>query len=347
MPAGLVALAALILALAGACSDGRTTVEPGPTTAPTTAPSMPTPAEPRPGVSAAVAQALADAARDSGLVRWAGPKVTIGVAGTPTARDLEVLDGAAAELAAATGLDLARVEGPGDITVTFAPRAEWTLEPEPPESGHVLGVTRARWGADGLLRGADVAVDATIGQAARNQAIIHELVHAMGLGHLACPTSVVHGAADGAPGWTLTALDRGVLEAWYDADLATGSSADQLSGALDVVDDGPGCEPQAFVAAETGEGTIWCELALGPSPCVRVDGLGPPPVTPLSPEVWMLDDVVYDHDPSRYKVFTFEGRRLLCELGDSPRRPCQFTDGPGPLTATDLWTDGTSVYRSP
>jgi hypothetical protein len=346
LAAALVTL--LLVVTTAACSDGSITVERDPTT---TAPDAPTTtagnARTGTGVSAAVAQAIADASSESGLVRWGGPQVTVGVAGAPTTRDLEVLDAAAAELASASGLELSRVDGPGDITVTFAPRDEWTLEPEPAETGHVLGVTRARWGGDGLLRGADVAIDAAIGQAARNQAIVHELVHALGLGHIACTTSVVHGGSSGAPGWTLTALDREVVAAWYDGDLVSGSDADTVQGELEVVDTGAPCEPQVFVAAETAEGTIWCEPALGPSPCVHVDGLGPPPTAPLTPEVWMLDDVVYDHDPTRYEVFTFEGRRLLCELGDSSRRPCQYTDGPGPLTGADVWTDGTTVYRSP
>jgi hypothetical protein len=346
----VVLCVASVVGLTAACTTERAVVGPS-STAPAAAPSPETTAAdaptPGPGVSAAAAQALADAATESGLVRWAGPEVTIAVAGTPTDRDIEVLDAAVAELASATGLDLQRVDAGADVTVTFAPRAEWTLDAEPPESGHALGVTRARWGGDGLLRGADVAVDSTIGQAARNQAIVHELVHALGLGHIACATSIVHGTPAGAPGWVLTPLDREVLGAWYDADLATGSSAEELTGTLEVVDDGVACEPQAFVAAETAEGTIWCEPTLGPSPCVRVDGLGPAPLPPVAAEVWMVDDVVYDHDPTRYEVFTFEGRRLLCELGDGARRPCQFTDGPGPLTGADVWTDGTSVHRSP
>jgi hypothetical protein len=60
-----------------------------------------------------------------------------------------------------------------------------------------------------------------------------------------------------------------------------------------------------------------------------------------------FDDALYDHDPDLYEVIVVEGRRTLCELGGRGRRPCQYTDGPGPLTEVDVWYDGQFVYDTP
>jgi hypothetical protein len=340
----LVAVLVVALGLAGCASDGgidrlnRTGAPP---------PAGPEPDDVAPPtVSVAVAGAMEEAAANDGLVRWVRDTVTVAVSGQPTPRDLEVLDATIDELRATTALDLRRsVDADPSITVLFAPRAQWPTEPE--EAGHVLGVTHATWEGDGHLRHADVAVDSTIGQAARNQTIVHEMVHALGLGHVTCVSSVIYGGPDGAPTWDLSPLDQSLVTTWYDPALPTGAPAAEVGALLDVQPGGPACEPQAVEAAETDDGTIWCEVTTGSQPCVLVDGLGPEPTVPLDADRWAVDGVVYDHDPERYGAFSFEGRRLLCELAGRERRPCQFTDGPGPLTGVDAWTDGELVYDEP
>jgi hypothetical protein len=303
-------------------------------------------------VSAAVATALAEAASDNGLVRWDDPMLEVHVTGTPTSTDVAVLGAALEELGALAGVTLVEVATPGpepDIEVLFAPRPEWPTELQD-ITDHVLGVTSSMWDQDGALIGASVAVDATIGQAARNQTIVHEMVHALGIGHVACPTSIVHGGPTGSPEWTLSALDRDLVRTWYDPGLDSGEDATEVTERLTVVPGGPDCEPQLLESAESAEGTVWCELTPAPSdPCVIVDGTGPAPLVPLAPiaERWNVDGVLYDHDPLRYEAFVLDGRRLLCERQETGRWPCQFTDGPGPLSAVDAWTDGELVYDEP
>lgn len=353
--ASVVALAIAMALVAAGCAggggsgDGSSAASP-PTSAAvtTTTPTTPTTAAHQPlEVSAAVATAVDDAIGSDGLVRWpTGAALEVATQGSPTARDLEVLSGSLAAVGGATGLGLRpTAAADADITILFAPRPDWPVELRD-VTDHVLGVTRTEWDADGQLHHSTVAVDSSIGQAARNQTILHELVHAVGLGHVQCPTSVVSGGNDGSPRWTLSPLDDRVLTTWYAAELDTGEPPAQVSAALTVVPGGPDCEPQALEAAETPDGTIWCEVRpSGSEPCVLVDGQGPEPSAPLAdPTRWAVGGVVYDHDPDLYETFTFEGRRLLCERGGG-RRPCQFTDGPGPLTAVDAWTDGQVVYE--
>jgi hypothetical protein len=305
-----------------------------------------------------VEQAVLEAAAADGLVRWPTGLVTVGWTGRVTPRDEEILRDAIGRLSALTGLDL-RATGAGsigpdtDIEVVFAPPGEWPVAPDG-DPAHVLGVTEARWTGEGELVGAVVAVDSTIEQSLRNQTIVHELVHAVGVGHVECPTSIIHGGSDGAPTWLIGPLDEALLQTWYDPRLRTGEPASALSSAIEGVPGGPTCEPVSFelvrFPAEEGGGAVvlWCETGPGARPCVAVDGLGDPPAAPLTdPLRWVLDRTIYDHDPTRYTAVQVEGRRALCDLEGGDRRPCQFTDGPGPLTGVDFWTDGTFLYDTP
>jgi hypothetical protein len=303
-----------------------------------------------------VEQAVLEAAAADGLVRWPAGPVTVGWSGRVTARDEEILRDAVRQLATLTGLEL-RATGAGsagpdtDVEVVFAPPGEWPVTPDD-EPTHVLGVTEARW-SDGELIGAVVAVDSTIEQSLRNQTIVHELVHAIGVGHVACPTSIIHGGSGGSPTWVIGPLDEELVRTWYDPRLPPGASASVLATSIEGTPGGPTCEAVSFElvrtpAGDDGAEVLWCETGAGAQPCVAVDGLRDPPVAPLTDPVrWVLDRTVYDHDPTRYEAVQVEGRRALCELEGGNRRPCQFTDGPGPLTGVDFWTDGTFLYESP
>lgn len=302
-------------------------------------------------VSVDTAAAFGEAASRDGLVRWDAERITVSTSGALTTRDREVLADALTELSATIGRQLVMIEGESaDITVLFVPRPTWPSE-FAQDRDHVYGVTQAVWNGDGSMDTARVAIDSTIGQASRNLTILHELVHALGLGHVECPTSVVAGGGDGAPQWALSPLDRQLLATWYAPGLDTGDSTATITAALTVVPGEPTCAPQLVEAAETPEGTIWCERTDGaPQPCRLVDGLGSPPAPPfVGVDRWQVGGVIYDHDPLRHEAFLVEGRRLLCEVdsGGGGRRPCQYTDGPGPLTGTDAWTDGDAVYDSP
>jgi hypothetical protein len=302
--------------------------------------------------------AVLQAAAEDGLVRWPDGPVTIGWTGRATPRDEEIVRDAVRRLSALTDLDL-RATGAGSVTpdtdvrLVFAPPREWPLVPDG-DPADVLGVTEARWTGDGDLTDAVVAVDSTIEQALRNQTIVHELVHAVGVGHVECPTSIIHGGDDGTPTWAIGPLDEALLETWYDPDLPSGARASTLDSSIEGVPGGPTCEPPTveLVRVPAGDGTgsdvLWCESGGGSRPCVVVDGSGEPPRAPFTDPVrWVLDRTVYDYDPTRFTAVEVDGRRALCELGGGARSPCQFTDGPGPLTDVDIWTDGTYFYDAP
>ncbi|MCD9623094.1 hypothetical protein [Rhabdothermincola salaria] len=340
------------LAVVAACAGPAQPTAVAPTSQVTTASTTTTTTGPRAPLeaSAAVADAVTEAAEANGLVRWPSGRLTVTVRGSITPRDSEILSAAAAELGAAADLVLEVGSHPDpDIDVLFAPRPEWPADLQE-ITDHVLGVTRSTWTGDGLLTEVRVAIDSSIGQAARNETIVHELVHALGIGHVACPTSIVHGGGEGAPGWSLSPLDRDLVRTWYAPELSPGDDAAAVRADLVVVTGGPECEAPGLEAAETPEGTLWCELTEGASrPCVVVDGLGAEPAVPFgaAAEWWVMDGIVFDHDPDRYEAFVFEGRRLLCERTLEGRWPCQFTEGPGPLTGVDAWTDGDLVYDAP
>jgi hypothetical protein len=313
-------------------------------------------------VSEDVAAALTEAAQSSGLIRWASPEVTVSLGGDATARDLEIVTEALGRLGALAGIRLMRVEGPADIDVVFHPRSEWQPAPEAPEpdgpfSGSPDGSERLkageailRWSADGAIESVRVNVDSDTDQALRNSTIVHELLHALGLGHVDCKTSVVYGDTDGSPDWNLSSLDESLVRSWYSDALPMSTPGAEILALLVPTPGEPTCAPQRAQGVGTAEGALWCEVVFAPSrPCVFVDGSGEPPVPPFgSPARWIADGTVYDHDPVVYEVFVYDGRRVLCERqGDGRRLPCQITEGPGPLTGTDLWTDGETVFDTP
>lgn len=331
---------------------------PGPVASATT-PTTPSPPGAGDGVVVGeeVEAAVLEAAAEDGLVRWPEGPVTIGWTGRVTPRDEEIVREAVRRLSALTDLDLlatgaGSVTPDTDVRVVFAPPQDWPVVPDG-DPADVLGVTEARWTGDGELTAAVVAVDSTIEQALRNQTIVHELVHAVGVGHVECPTSIIHGGDDGTPSWAIGPLDEALLETWYDPDLRTGATASALDSSIEGVPGGPTCEPATIelVRVPAGDGTgsdvLWCESVEGARPCVVVDGSGEPPSAPFADPVrWVLDRTVYDYDPTRYTAVEVDGRRALCEL-DGDRAPCQFTGGPGPLTDVDFWTDGTYFYDAP
>ena len=302
-------------------------------------------------VSADVALAVQDAA-ESGVNRWPDDEVTVSVDGSPTGRDSEILDAALVELGALTGLTLQEVPADGEILVRFAPKDQWRNPAEPNASSEpgveVAGLTRLRWDSEGRVSSATVDIDADTLQTQRNRTIVHELMHALGLDHVSCPSALLSGAADAEPTWVLSDFDAALLETWYRPALPAGTPAAEVPEHLITTAEGPSC-PTRHVDARLGaEGALWCERVLGGAqPCLLVDGLGEAPTPPFAPDRWLLDDVLYDHDPDLYEVIVVEGRRTLCELGGTGRRPCQYTDGPGPLTDVDAWYDGQFVYDSP
>ena len=129
---------------------------------------------------------------------------------------------------------------PGFIEVAFTRRENW------PGAGcgglsMAIGCARTRFTGDGRITGASVLVDPTRvsgGIRARMHILLHEIVHALGRGHVspaAFPDTIMHASGDeGVSDWLiLSPLDEAALYAVYDR-LRPGTS-----GNLDFNDLGP------------------------------------------------------------------------------------------------------------
>lgn len=305
-----------------------------------------------------VVDGVEQAARGRGVVRWSRQVVSVSVSGPLSDVDSALIDASLVQMTPLTGVAFERVASGGDIDMEFAPRSEWLtsdnsesdLDPSEDSSAHVepetvLGLTRSQW-RDGSLVSSKVWIATDEEQPGRSQAIAHELYHAMGLGHLECPSSLVHGGAQGSRSWEPIELDRQVLSTWYDPGLRAGTSPEELPGAFEATPGGPPCETNYPVSYRSGGEVLWCDIQKFPAPCVAVDGQGALPWPVQNPTHWVADEMVYDYDPSIYQAFTFEGRRLLCVLGEDSRRPCTYTTGSFVDGPPDAWTDGQFVYQS-
>jgi hypothetical protein len=316
---------------------------------------QPTPPTPTVAVGDQVAAHFLETVTGSGLRRWDTDRVTFAWSGTPSDADRRVLVATFAALDAVDGLPELVGDGePADVPIHVVPPAEW-----PDALGdlfgavhyvHASGLAGTRF-VGGRLTAAAVVVDATSDQTLRSRTLVHELFHALGVGYHSCPTGVGYGGPDATPGWAVPEIDLAILRLTYDRRLPAGADADELRARLAVqAGTGPGCDPAVFetVVGPSG-GLLWCRTTDEPvRPCqAAVDNPfgGPVPDAPVV--AWLSGDTISDFDPSRYRAFSFEGRRVLCELpAVTARARCQETDGSS-VDRVDWWTAGEFLYRDP
>jgi hypothetical protein len=363
-------VALLVAALVGATACSRVDeaadppVSPAPPSSTSIAPTTTT-TEPTTTTTATAVVAVGDevaghflqTVADAGLRRWELDRVSFGWRGAPTAIDRRVLEDTLDVLRSVDGLPELVVMGddqPADVPIHVVAPEAWADalgdlygDVHTEDVGGLAG-TRS---VDGRLEAAAIVVDATAEQTRRSRTIVHELFHALGVGHHDCATGIVYGGEDATPGWAVPDLDLAVVSLTYDRRLPAGLDADELAERLDRrAGEGPRCDPPTFrTVLGPGGLVLWCSTAPTPAqPCQRAaDNASGGPV-PGAPTVsWLSGDSLSDYDPTRFQAFSLDGQRILCELpGGGGRAPCQVTDG-AVVERADWWTDGEYLYDSP
>jgi len=334
-----------------------------------------------PGSALAFAELRADS--DGRLVRWRRDVLTVAATGAPTPTDLDTLRAFAAGISGRTGvprLDLV-AGASADIVVHFLHRDAWREAiPDALADDDVDGQARYVQ-VDGTITEVAIVVDVASSQTQRNRTIVHEMLHAFGLGHHTCPGGILFGGSGYDPDWRLREYDLALLDAWHAphrgepvigvdlpcppvrwdtvtfegmllwcrTDASECYRVDDRDG-VDV-DAGPAGwragatisrhDPARFEAFTSDGLTVLCTRGEGVRPCQTAAER-----EIIAPDRWYDGKYLYDHDPGRYIVLLLDGRRLLCRIPDDGRAPCQYTQGIE-LTATDLYTDGETVYDTP
>jgi hypothetical protein len=254
-----------------------------------------------------------------------------------------------------------------------------------PEMESVSGYTKTTF-SDKKLLSAIVVVDDSLSQVARNRTLVHELLHAMGLGHNSCQGSMMYGKSGYDPDWKLSRYDATIFQAWYSPDpYATLELLPCPAVVWDTVrvqDEDPNTTiwcarstNECFTVSPTtgpdlANGPSWWRTAAGvsrfdPAKFIQLNFNGislvceqPRPMLPYgsctvksgSPTAsyWYDGKVVYTYDPTKFKAYSVDNRRLLCVLPSAavPYAPCQFTEGSS-VSVPDMYTDGTSVFKTP
>lgn len=363
--------------------DTTTTAPVATTSAPRTASTLPVVTGGR-GPSTAAAFIELRAEEDGEIVRWWESRLTVSAAGSPTPIDLYTLGRYIESVAGVPGTPrLELVDAPeADIVVHFLPKERWReVIGEAIVGDDVDGQARYLQ-VDGDITEVTVVVNSSSSQLQRNRTIVHEMLHAYGLGHHSCPAGLLYGGSEYEPEWRLSEYDRVLLEAWY----AEHPGEPQV--ALDLP-----CPAVVWDTVVFEGSTLWCRMENGecydideragvqtaPGPSAWYTGgsitlydpakyvafasengrvlcvLGEQAYRPCEmgalrevtrPDRWYDGAALYDYNPETHLVRIFEGRRLLCEKPAGNRAPCQFTDR-STLTGVDLYTDGEFVYETP
>jgi len=285
----------------------------------------------------------------------------------------------------APSLSLVKVEGSADIEIHYLPKSRWSeIGMDSPDMGEVSGYTQTSFDGETILS-AVVVIDDSLTQLGRNRTLVHELVHALGLGHNSCQGSLMYGKTGYDPNWALSRYDATIFSAWYSSD--PGSALESLPcpavqwDSVNVLDAGldsaiwcsrsstecytvspkTGLDPSAQPSWWRTDGGL---SRNDPSRYVQLDFKSillvcelPRPLAPFGPcafqsggsaPYWYDGSVIYTYDPTKFKAFAVDGRRLLCELPSAtrPYAPCQFTEG-STVVSVEMYTDGKAVYKTP
>lgn len=293
---------------------------------------------------------------ESGVRRWTTEEVTYAWFGEPTERDQEILWDTARWLESTGVTPSLRELPPGsdadiDIHVLDSDAFDAAIAATTPDPAHVAGVTNAVWGADGAMLSAEITLDVSADQASRNRTIVHEMLHAMGIGHHDCPGGLVFGQTDYDPTWTPGPFDAGLVQLTYDPRIATGQSAKEVARQIDTssVSDNPPCPTPEFETVAASDGRLlWCPTDSEPGEivtCQAPDPDGDGPSGDADTIGWIKDGTLFDYNPETHMGFMFSGHRLICEHPTpTTRGRCVPRDSDEVEGRRVWWTDGALLY---
>lgn len=265
------------------------------------------------------------------IVRWWESRLTVAVVGEPTPTDLHTLARyieSVAEVDGAPRLELVTA-AEADIVVHFLAKDRWReVIGEAIVGDDVDGQARYLQ-VDGDITEVTVVVNSASSQLQRNRTIVHEMLHAYGLGHHSCPGGLLYEGSEYEPEWRLSEYDRVLLSAWY----AEHPGEPQVS--LDLP-----CPALVWDTVVFEGTTLWCRMGTGE--CFEVDERTGVQTT-SGPTAWYADGSITLYDPELYVAFASENGRVLCALADRTYRPCE-KGAVREVTRPDRWFDGTSLY---
>lgn len=274
--------------------------------------------------------------------RWGVSQVSVAFTTAPTPEDKAALASLNDSLRALPGVPVfTSVASAADVTVYFLPKSRWAeIDMDTVEMATINGYTRTSY-QDGRLLEAVIVVDSTLDQTLRNKTLVHELVHALGLGHHSCAGGMMFGGSSYDPSWFFNAYDLTMIEAWY---------SDDPSRVLDPLPC-PAIQWDVVRAStETGNKVLWCQkgapdaATLPVQFCFEVSPVSGPLQTPEQTWFRAADGGVSAHDPERLMRVQFEQQRYLCEKPTASKRyaPCE-KDARRVVSRTDAWFDGNKL----
>jgi hypothetical protein len=266
------------------------------------------------------------------VVRWAKRSVSFALRGAANDVDVATLTAALGQLSAVEGLPELRLtdEGTADVVFHVVPRDEWGALTGSSFTDASDGLTSYKRDEMFALTSAVVVVNQASSQLQRNRTLVHELLHALGLGHHLCRSGMLYRDADYDPSWTLDSYDLALVEAYY-----------PVSGVPRPPQSVP-CAPLSWDSVMFNTELLWCEH--GGVECFRVDPyIGP--LVDAGPAFWRSGGQLFDHDPALFESVMYEGVRVLCQVRAAGERVggCSRTDG-STVATVELWFDGSVMY---
>lgn len=304
------ALGAVATLLLAACGVRPVTARHAVTTTTTTPPKVTvSPAELLSFVEVAINNGKGDTAPEHGGPRVANKwirDVHVDIDGAPTPVDREHVQSTAVALSLLMAPRRVVVGGRADVHLHFAPKAQWPallgMSDYPPDADGVAQ-PHVDSGLDpGVIEGADIVIDTGLSQVGRNRIITHELIHAIGVNHSSCKSSVMFptGGEDVSPLWSLSLLDARMIAVLYRPEIEPGMSGVRVQRVLAPVNPtGATCDPPQWQLIEAaGDATpYFCRT--GPEryrPCTRNTAVEP--TDPIArPDLWFDGTFVYDRKP--------------------------------------------------
>lgn len=253
---------------------------------------------------------------DNTLHRWNTDSITVNAQGLQAGQNLKVL---ADLIDVINGLGVYNIpvivlsEQESKVHMYSAPKAEWRAILGPGElTEEADGITRTIWEDDGTLMSAKVAVNSESYQWQRNRTIVHEFLHALGLGHHQCSSGILDDSSTYSPNWSLTKFDTRLIRMQY------ANSAELTELAKDP-------EPCLAVAWQTLNDTanqkvLWCALdeednspRASSQPCQYASGDVEPTVG-AKPVAWVYSGSLYYYNPELYTRRTYKNKEILCAI---------------------------------